>query len=572
MTPFAAGIALGYLLDPVVRRLERIGLSRLAASLLILAAFVLVAVLFLVVVAPILGNQLIGFTQKLPGYVMRLQALAVDEGNALLERYGGEWRNSLGLGNPLSAEQIQKSIGDFVAQGAQWLLNAVRSLASGGAAIVSFFSFLIVTPVVAFYILVDWNRMIATLDGWLPLDHRDALRAIASEIDAALAGFIRGQSLVCLFLGLWYGIGLTLIGLDFGFLIGVIAGVLSFIPYVGSLTALVLSLGVGLVQGWPSLKLFFLALAVVGVGQFLEGNVIAPKLVGGSIGLHPVWLMFALFAFGELFGFTGLLIAVPTAAALGVLARHLIGLYLKSPLYRGAAPRGSRVVSGPARQLTLDWPHDPSYAREDFLEAPGNAEALRAILSWPNWAGRMLMLVGPERLGQEPSRRDLGAQARRRASSPPRRCRARRWSNSPPPNALLIEDADRIGAARGRAVPPLEPDARKRRALAPHRARASPTRWGLKTADLLSRLRLAPIVSLGAPDLDLTQAVLFKLFSDRQLAVDPSVVSYVALRIERSLDAARAIVAALDREALARGKRVTRAMAAEFLRDEPPAD
>jgi predicted PurR-regulated permease PerM len=110
---------------------------------------------------------------------------------------------------------------------------------------------------------------------------------------------------------------------------------LSFVPYVGSLTALVLSLGVGLVQGWPSLKLFFLALGVVGAGQFLEGNVLSPKLVGESIGLHPVWLMFALFAFGELFGFTGLLIAVPTAAALGVIARHLIGVYLDSPLYRG---------------------------------------------------------------------------------------------------------------------------------------------------------------------------------------------------------------------------------------------
>ncbi len=342
VTPFAAGIALGYLFDPVVRRLERIGLSRLTASLLILAAFVLVAVLFLVVVAPILGNQLIGFTQKLPGYVMRLQALAVDEGNALLERYGGEWRNSVGLGNPLTAEQIQKSIGDFVAQSAQWLLNAVRSLASGCAAIVNFFSFLIVTPIVAFYILVDWNRMIATLDGWLPLDHRDALRAIASEIDAALAGFIRGQSLVCLFLGLWYGIGLTLIGLDFGFLIGVIAGVLSFVPSVGSLIALVLSIAVSLVQGWPSLTLFFMALGVVVAGQFLEGNVISPKLVGGSVGLHPGWLMFALLAFGQLFGFVGLVIAVPAAAAIGVVVRHLIGLYLKSPFYLGRAGEEER--------------------------------------------------------------------------------------------------------------------------------------------------------------------------------------------------------------------------------------
>ena len=161
------------------------------------------------------------------------------------------------------------------------------------------------------------------------------MRQIAHEIDRALAGFIRGQSLVCLFLGLWYGVGLSLVGLDFGFLIGVIAGVLSFVPYVGSLTALVISIGVSLVQGWPSLNLFLMSLAVVLAGQFLEGNVISPKLVGELIGLHPVWLMFALFAFGELFGFVGLIIAVPTAAALGVLLRHFLGLYLNSSLYRG---------------------------------------------------------------------------------------------------------------------------------------------------------------------------------------------------------------------------------------------
>ncbi len=211
---------------------------------------------------------------------------------------------------------------------------------TGGAALLNFFSLLVVTPVVAFYILVDWNKMVDTLDSWLPLDHRDSLRKIAGEINQALAGFLRGQSLVCLFLGLWYGVGLTLIGLDFGFLIGVLAGILSFVPYVGSLTALVLSLGVGLVQGWPSLKLFLMAFGVVAVGQFLEGYVISPKLVGESIGLHPVWLMFALFAFGGLFGFTGLIIAVPSAAALGVLFRHFLGVYFASPLYRGAAAAG----------------------------------------------------------------------------------------------------------------------------------------------------------------------------------------------------------------------------------------
>jgi predicted PurR-regulated permease PerM len=353
VTPFILGIVLGYLLDPIVQKLEQLGLSRLGASIVILVVFVVVFAVILIVLAPILGGQLVGFTQKLPSYVVRLQALAVEHGNALIEKYGGQWREKLGLGATLSSEQIQNSVGDLVTQGAQWLMNAVRSLVSGGAAIFSFLSFLVFTPVVAFYMLVDWDRMLATIDDWLPLDHRDGLRRIAHEINQALSGFLRGQSLVCLFLGLWYGIGLSLIGLDFGFLIGVIGGVLSFIPYVGSLTALVFSLGVAIVQGWPSWNLFLLALAVVGAGQFLEGNVLSPRLVGHSIGLHPVWLMFALVAFGALFGFTGLLIAVPMSAVIGVLVRHLIGLYLVSPLYRGRrdAEARSEIEAGASENL-----------------------------------------------------------------------------------------------------------------------------------------------------------------------------------------------------------------------------
>ncbi len=349
VTPFALGIALGYLLDPIVQRLERLGLNRLGASIVILAVFVIVFAVILIVLAPILGGQLVAFTQKLPSYVVRLQALAVNEGNALLEKYGGQWRDKLGLEGQLSSEQIQKSVGDLVAQGGQWLLNALRSLASGGAAVFSFLSFLVFTPVVAFYMLLDWDKMLVTIDRWLPRDHRDGLRQIAGEINHALAGFLRGQSLVCLFLGLWYGIGLSLIGLDFGFLIGVTGGLLSFIPYVGSLTALVFSLGVAIVQGWPNWNMVLLALAVVGSGQFLEGNVLSPKLVGESIGLHPVWLMFALVAFGALFGFTGLLIAVPMSAVIGVLARHLIGLYLASPFYRGH--RDAEAQAGASESL-----------------------------------------------------------------------------------------------------------------------------------------------------------------------------------------------------------------------------
>ncbi len=337
ITPFAAGIVLGYLLDPVVLKLQRFGFNRLGASLFILTGFVLVGVFFFILVIPVLGNQFIDFAQHLPSYAVRLQAFAVQEGNALIARYGGRWLEVFGLNQPMSSAQIQKSVGNFVTQGAQWLLDALTKLVSGGAALFSFLSLLIVTPVVAFYILVDWRRMISKLDSWLPLDHRESLRKIAREINHALAGFIRGQSIVCLFLAVWYSVGLTLIGLDYGFLIGVVGGVLSFVPYVGSLTALVLSLSVALFQGWASPRLFLLALGVVGTGQFLEGYVLSPQLVGKSIGLHPVWLMFALLAFGQLFGFLGLLIAVPTAAAIGVLARHLIGVYLASSFYRGSS-------------------------------------------------------------------------------------------------------------------------------------------------------------------------------------------------------------------------------------------
>lgn len=335
VTPFATGIALSYLLDPVVRKMEKVGVNRLLSSLLILAVFVITLALTMIILMPILGHQLLGFFQKLPNYVVRLQQMATDEATYLANKYGGTWLVAYGFSSSWSSEQIQKTIADFVTQGAQWALNAMHSLASGGEALLNFVSLLIITPVVAFYLLIDWKKMTATLDSWLPLDHRESIHTVGREINEALAGFVRGQSLVCLFLGLWYGIGLTWAGLDFGLLIGVAGGVASFVPYVGSLATLIVALCVALVQGWPDWHLLLYTAIVVMIGQFLEGYVISPKLVGDSIGLHPVWLMFALFAFGALFGVTGLIVAVPAAAALGVLVRHLIGVYLASPLYLG---------------------------------------------------------------------------------------------------------------------------------------------------------------------------------------------------------------------------------------------
>ena len=334
VTPFATGICLAYLLDPVVRRLQRMHVSRFLASLLILGLFVIVLAVVLVTILPILANQTIAFAQKLPDYVQRLQSMAMTQAVTILHEYGGSLTEADGK-EAAWIEQLQHSLGGFVDRGAQWLLNSAGELAYRGSALLDFVSLLVVTPVVAFYMLVDWDRMTATLDTWLPREHRSMLRRVGGEINAALAGFFRGQLLVCLSLAFYYAIGLTLIRLNFGFLLGVSGGALAFIPYVGSLTVMVLSLGIGLVQGWPNWTLFLEAFVVVAIGQFLEAYVISPKLVGESVGLHPVWLMFSLFAGGALFGFVGLMLAVPAAAAIGVLARHLLGVYFSSPLYLG---------------------------------------------------------------------------------------------------------------------------------------------------------------------------------------------------------------------------------------------
>ncbi len=344
LLPFVAGMILAYLFNPLADRLERAGLSRLASALLIVVVVSLLFILLLILFVPVLAHQLASFIESLPDLVTRLQALAAQEGGALGGKLGSGLLEKLGFDGKLDSADIQKSLGDIVGQGAQWMLAFLKSLWSGGQALLGVFSLLVVTPVVAFYLLLDWGRMIETLDRLAPPDHRENVRSIARDMNRAISGFLRGQSLVCLFLGLWYGIGLSLIGLKFGFLIGVCAGFLSFIPYVGSLTALVLSAGMSIVQGWPSLTLFGMAMGVIGVGQFLEGNVLTPRLVGASVGLHPVWLMFALFAFGSLFGFTGLILAVPVAAVIGVLCRFALAHYFESPVYKGDSETSGELV------------------------------------------------------------------------------------------------------------------------------------------------------------------------------------------------------------------------------------
>jgi predicted PurR-regulated permease PerM len=199
--------------------------------------------------------------------------------------------------------------------------------------------FIVVVPVVAFYMLLDWDRLIARIDALLPRDHAPVIRELASEINRVLAAFVRGQLSVCLVMGTFYAITLMLAGLQFGLIVGAIAGAITFIPYVGALVGGALAIGLALFQFWGDWMSLGIVAVIFAVGQFLEGNVITPRLVGNSVGLHPVWLLFALSAFGSLFGFVGMLVAVPVAASIGVFARFGSARYTGSLLYRGLEGR-----------------------------------------------------------------------------------------------------------------------------------------------------------------------------------------------------------------------------------------
>lgn len=337
LLPFLVGMALAYLLDPVAHRLERLGLSRLAATVVILLLAALAFVLLLVLLVPVVVQQVIQFAERIPDYAARLSQLYRDLGAGVLDV---PWLRE-GLGIDFGPEQSDEALRDLAARAGGWIIQILQGVVTGGVAFVSLMALVVVTPVVAFFLLNDWDRMVARIDSWVPREHVETVRRLSREIDGALSGFVRGQALLCLMLALFYGISLTVIGLNFGLMIGLFAGLISFIPYVGSILGFVVAVAVALVQFWPDWVLVATVGGIFVFGNLVEGNVLQPKLVGSHVGLHPVWLIFALLAFGYLFGFVGLLLAVPLAAALGVLARFALARYLASPIYRGTGGGGT---------------------------------------------------------------------------------------------------------------------------------------------------------------------------------------------------------------------------------------
>lgn len=330
MLPFVAGMAIAYFLDPMADKLEEWGLNRMWATTIIMTIFSLLLILALLLIVPLLFSQLNQLLQEIPTYVDKLQTFAETTG----QKWFGKFFEDL-FPNGTAETELTKQVGNFAGKLASIGTALIAKIWSGGMAIFAFLSLLIVTPVVAFYLLYDWDRMLAIIASWVPLNQKKNIFALANEMSSVLSGFIRGQGSVCFILAIYYALCLSLVGLNFGLVIGIIAGLISFIPYVGAVIGLVLSVGLALVQFWPDYMLISIVAAIFIIGQFLEGNILTPKLVGKHIGLHPVWLMFALFAFGVLFGFVGLLLAVPIAALIGVLSRFALQKYLKSPVYLG---------------------------------------------------------------------------------------------------------------------------------------------------------------------------------------------------------------------------------------------
>jgi predicted PurR-regulated permease PerM len=321
LLPFVAGVVIAYLLDPLVDRLRQHRVPRGLASFIVLLLFLLVVVLVLLLLVPLLQAEIGDLVRRVPQLVAMSQRLA-DHLMTLAEKYA----------TPEDMQRARAAVGARVGDVFGWFVQLLQTVLTSSVALFNVLSLVFITPVVAFFLLRDWDRMLAQIDSWLPREHAPVIRAQAAKVDETLSGFLRGQGTVCLLLGAFYAVALALAGLDFGLVIGVFIGLISFIPFAGSMVGAVLSIGLTAVQfgDWTHI------LVVAGIfifGQIVEGNFLTPKLVGDRVNLHPVWVIFALLAFGALFGFVGVLLAVPVAAILGVLVRFALARYLASPLY-----------------------------------------------------------------------------------------------------------------------------------------------------------------------------------------------------------------------------------------------
>lgn len=321
LLPFVAAAGIAYFLDPPTSRLVRAGTPRGAAAFLMILALLAACLLFALLLYPLLLAQLGLLIARAPSYAAGIRVWAGEVILRLQDSFGPEYIDG----------KLRDLVGGQAGSMLSFLVGAATRLVGGGFALFNVLSLVVVTPVVAFYLLRDWRRAVARVDSWLPRRYAGVLRAQAREVDRILSAWVRGQALCCLVLAGFYAFTLSLVGLDLGLIVGISSGLLSFIPYVGSITGGVASIGLALAQfSWTGVAI---VAGIFVVGQLLEGYVIYPRFLGDRVELHAVWVIFALFAGGAVFGFLGVLLAVPVAAAIGVLARFWLRRYMSSPLY-----------------------------------------------------------------------------------------------------------------------------------------------------------------------------------------------------------------------------------------------
>lgn len=325
LLPFVLGVFTAYFLDPAADRLERMGLARGISTLLITVAFFMAVVLVSITVIPIITTQLAGLITAIPGYVADFERQYADQ---LSERLGG-----LKL---IDMNQVRDTTSNISGVLIKLIGNFLTGILHSGMAVVHVLSLVLITPIVAFYLLRDWDRITARLDGYLPRNEADTIREQLAIIDRTLAGFLRGQLNVCLILGTFYAVGLSLVGLKFGILIGLATGFLVIFPYVGLMLGMLTGLSVAFFQ-FDTIQPVFTVFGVFVLGQIMEGYFITPKLVGEKVGLHPVWIIFGMLSGAALFGFVGILLAVPVTAVIGVLIRFALQHYLNSHYYQGSS-------------------------------------------------------------------------------------------------------------------------------------------------------------------------------------------------------------------------------------------
>lgn len=329
LTPFVLGVAIAYLLNPLVKRFATKGFKRATSSAIIITLFFVIVALMIVLMAPIIAKESAELIEAMPGYL--------DKIFQLIQPYTVWFQENLGAGYIADAKTfLKENISKILSISG----GIAGSIAAGGQAVIGMLTTIVLTPLVAFYMMNEWPTITKWVEDLIPRQNETVIKNILKQIDLKLSGFVRGQLTVAFLLGIIYAVALTIAGLNYGFLIGITAGLLSIIPMVGSTLGLLVSIAVAWFQA-GEIQYVLIIGAIFVVGQIVEGNILSPKLLGDSVGLHPLWILFALMAGGSLFGILGMLLAVPVAAVVGVLVSFAILQYKKSPLYKKPAPKKS---------------------------------------------------------------------------------------------------------------------------------------------------------------------------------------------------------------------------------------